>query len=197
VPSPLTDRSFADLLDALAAPPPGPASGAGAGLTLAVAAALVTMVARASEQTWEEARGVAAQAGALRTRAVELAALDARAFSEALTALRAGPAVVPGDLGAVMDAAARTVLQIAELAADVAALAAVAALHGEPDVRPDAEVAATLAAACSHAGARLVEANLTVTPGDARLIAARAATAAADADRLRAMGGAIGPTQPT
>jgi len=162
---------------------PGASDGAGAAAarTVAEAARVVAMVARQSH-----APGLAAQAAALERRAAVLAERDAEVFAVALEALRGGER---RDLGMRMDAAAVVPGQIAETAADVGALAAELAGTAVPDLRADAVAAAVLAEAAAAAAAHLVAVNLTVTEGDPRLEAARAAAAAARAARDAALGG--------
>jgi len=65
----------------VAADPPGPAGGSVAAAAVALAAALAELAARKSGRPDEEAR-----AAALRTRAVSLAAADARTYAEVLGA---------------------------------------------------------------------------------------------------------------
>ena len=69
-------------------------------------------------------------------------------------------------LGAALLQAAEVPLRIAEAAADVAELAALAAAEGSPHLRPDATAAAALAEAATRAAAHLVEINLATVPGD-------------------------------
>ena len=155
------------------------------------------MVARASQDSWDEAAGVAAQALALQDRAARLAHVDAEVWEEALSALRnAGGGVGGGSDGARRDhalerkleRAAAVPLQIAELGADVAALAAHAAELCDGAHRADAAAAAALAAGGARAAAHLVEVNLGVREGDERLVQARASEQAASeaAERLLA-----------
>jgi formiminotetrahydrofolate cyclodeaminase len=184
VPETLLDRRFGSLLEDLAAPPPGPSGGVAAAAALSMAAALVSMVAGASAEAWPDAAGVAAQAERLRGRAARLVDDGAVAFAAALAALRPAGSERPEDsrLGEAMSAAAQPPVRTAELAADVALLAALAGREGDPDLRADAVVAATLAAAAARAAAHLVEVNLVVTEGDPELVRARrAATAAGEA----------------
>ena len=85
-------------------------------------------------------------------------------------------------LGKALREAARVPLQIAETAADVAALAALAAREGADAVRGDAWAAALLAEAAATAATGLVHVNLATRPDDDLCtradLAARAATAA-------------------
>ena len=69
-------------------------------------------------------------------------------------------------LGVALLQAAEVPLRIAEAAADVAELAALAAAEGAPHLRPDATAAAALAEAATRAAAHLVEINLAIVPGD-------------------------------
>jgi formiminotetrahydrofolate cyclodeaminase len=152
----------------------------------------VTLVARRSPR-WDEGPGIAAQSVALRTRLVRLAEDDVRAFAAAMEALSAtGEAGQGRDhlLAVALERAADVPLAIASAAADVAELAAIASIEGEPTLRPDATAAALLAEAASRTGARLVEINLATLPEDARRVAASAAAAAAAAARERSLAGA-------
>jgi len=155
------------------------------------------MVARASRDSWDEATGVAAQALALQDRAASLAQVDAEAWEEALSALRnAGDGEGGGSDGARRDhelerkleRAAAVPLQIAELGADIAALAAQAGELCDGAQRADAAAAAALAAGGARAATHLVVVNLGVREGDERLARARASEQAASeaAERLLA-----------
>jgi formiminotetrahydrofolate cyclodeaminase len=151
-------------------------------LTVAFAASLVSMVARSSAEAWDEAAGVSAQALAMADRSAPLAGLDAtvwEAASEALSAAATGDD--SPDLERALDRAAAIPLEIAEIAADVAALAALTAEHCEPAYRADVAAAAALAAGGARAAAHLVEVNLAVHGDDQRLARALAsADVAAD-----------------
>jgi formiminotetrahydrofolate cyclodeaminase len=142
------------------------------------------MVARCSP-AWGDAPGVVAQANAIGERAVELAHTDARAWEEALTALRDAEAGASDDprrdfaLEQKLEAAAAAPLEIASLGADAAALAAVAGELGDATYRADAAAAAALAAGGASAAAHLVRVNLGVRPTDARLARALASEQAA------------------
>ncbi len=176
----IPELTVSELVDELGASAPSAAGGSAAAVAAAFSAALVGLVARASPG-WQEAPGIAAQAATLRDRLLELADDDVTAFAAALAALRE-PAR-PGEdrdarLGRALGLAADEPLAIAEAAADVAELAALAAAEGRPDVRPDAVVARELAAAAARGAAVLVETNLTTLPGDARSTRAAAVVGA-------------------
>jgi formiminotetrahydrofolate cyclodeaminase len=188
-----------DFLEGLAAEGHAPGGGSAAALTVAFAAGLVAMVARGSRATWDEADGVAAQALNLRDRASPLASDDAAAWDEALEALAATVDTSTGEgngdggrgdfaLEQKLERAAAVPLEIAELGADVAALAAYAAELGNAALRADAAAAAALAAGGARAAAHLVEVNLGMREGDERLARARASerAAAEAAERLLA-----------
>jgi formiminotetrahydrofolate cyclodeaminase len=140
-------------------------------LTVAFAASLVSMVARSSQGMWNDAGGVSAQALSLRARLAPLAQTDATAWEEASTALRAAAEGEGGGSAALeraLDRAAAVPLEVAELAADVAALAALVGENCAPEYRADAAAAAALAAGGARAAAHLVEVNLGMREGDHR-----------------------------
>ncbi len=141
-----------------------------------MAAGLVRLVARVSYD-WEEAPGIAAQAAALGDRSLALADEDHLAYSHAVEQLRAPDR--DATLGRALYRAAEVPLRISEAAADVAALAALAARDGAETVRGDAWAAATLAEAASVAAARLVHVNLSTRPDDELCARADAAAEAA------------------
>lgn len=191
------DLTVTKFLDGLAARERAPGGGSAAALTVAFAAGLVAMVARSSRAVWEDAPGVAAQALTLQDRAAALTRADAEAWDDALAALgaAAGPADDDGngargdlDLERKLERAAAIPLEIAELGADVALLAAQAGERGDAGYRADAAAAAALAAGGARAATHLVEVNLGMRPGDERLVRARASEAAATeaAERLLA-----------
>lgn len=176
-------------LDELEAPAPSSCGGTAAAVTAAMAAALVAMVGRGS-RTWPEGAGVAAQAGALRTRLTSLGADDAAAFAEVLVTMhdRSGtPAQRDFALEKALLRAAEVPLRIGEAAADVAELAALAAAEGSPHLRPDAAAAAALAEASVRAATHLVEINLAIVPGDRHSESAAQLAGAAAAARARAL----------
>jgi formiminotetrahydrofolate cyclodeaminase len=173
--------AVARLQDALAEPGPGPAGGSASALAATMAAGLVRLVARVSGD-WVDAPGVAAQASALGDRALALADDDHRVYARAMAELASSGR--DAALGAALRRAAEVPLQIAETAADVAILAALAAQEGSETVRADASTAAALAEAATVSAAQLVHVNLATRPADdlcARADdAARAAASARD-----------------
>ena len=82
----LTGLPFPALLEELAAPREVPGAGSALAAALAAAAAVVQMAARLSPGSWADAAGVAAQAEALRERAVQIVDEDAEAYRLALEA---------------------------------------------------------------------------------------------------------------
>src|SRR3990170_1425793 len=78
---------LADFLEQLSAGGGAPGGGSAAAVSIAFSASLVGMVARCSRDSWPEAAGVAAQAQAIRDRAVTLAQTDAKVWEDALSAL--------------------------------------------------------------------------------------------------------------
>jgi formiminotetrahydrofolate cyclodeaminase len=191
------EESLTAFLDDLAARGRAPGGGSAAALTVAFAAGLVAMVARSSRDVWDDASGIAAQALTLQDRAGSLTRTDAEAWDDALAGLRAAadPTETDGngarsdfELERKLERAAAIPLEIAELGADTAVLAAHAGEHGDLAYRADAAAAAALAAGGARAAAHLVEVNLGIRPGDERLARARASQQAATeaAERLLA-----------
>lgn len=164
------------LHDVLAEAGPGPAGGSAAALATTMASGLVRLVARVSHD-WDEGPGIAAQAAALGDRSLVLADEDHIAYAHALEQLRSPER--DAALGMALRRAAEVPLRIAEAAADVAALAALAARDGDDSVRGDAWAAATLAEAASTAAALLVHVNLATRPDDDLSLRADAAARAA------------------
>jgi formiminotetrahydrofolate cyclodeaminase len=182
----LTGLSLPALLEELAAPREVPGAGSALAVALATAAAVVQMASRGSPESWTDAAGVAAQAEALRERAVLLADEDAEAYRKALEARaaadeRAKPEQRDWALGRITAAAAEPPLALARLAADLAELCAAAGARVEPRVHADVAAAAALASAVARGARELVAANLTALPGDTRVEEADRLVAAAEA----------------
>jgi formiminotetrahydrofolate cyclodeaminase len=142
-----------------------------------MAAALVEKAAVLSSTHWPGAAAAGERAHALRMRAEELLEEDAHAYLAFVEALRAAKGMsVEAHARAVGPAHSKTVdvpLEIVRSGAEVVDIAATLAAHGNPNLRADAIVAATLAAAAVEAGVGLMAVNLSDAPGDARLEEAR------------------------
>lgn len=132
-------------------------------MVLALAAALCAMAARFSPRL-VSAREIAATADRLRERAIRLAADDAFAFAAVLEARRlpAGTdaALRKEVLATAMAQAVAVPLEVSEIGAEVARLAAEVASAGNPNLLGDALTAIVLAEAAAAAAATLVEINL-------------------------------------
>jgi len=179
-------------LDALSATTPDPSGGGVAALAVALAAGLCVMTAGLSARQLPEAPRLAEQARRLRDRAAPLAQADAEAYRAVLTALalRARDPAAPGEpqMAAALSQACVVPMEVAEIGAELAAVAAAIAAGGNPNVRGDAVTAALLAAAGSRAAAALVRINLAGAedddrPARAERLAAGAALLAASAER--------------
>ena len=179
------DLGLREYLDETATESPTPAGGAAAAVLAGLAAALTAMTARYSQE-WADAGAAVAQAETLRVRAEPLACEDVTAYAEVLRLRRESA----GDeaLGRALERAADAPFRIAEVAADIAELAAHVADRCDPAVRVDAVAAAEFAHAAARVAARLVDVNLSMRPGDER--AARAARLAEAAGRAAAALGA-------
>jgi formiminotetrahydrofolate cyclodeaminase len=190
----LTDRSIAEVLDAIGDEGTDAASGAVAAIATASAAGLIAMALRRSP-TWQEAPSAAGQADVLRRRATDLIPVSSEAFQAAAEALESprasaeeeGPGRGDWRLGEILRRAAEAPLAVAEVAADVAALAATAATHEDGTHRPDLVSACVLAEAAAASCAHLVAVNLTAARGDERVSRAERLAAAAAACRAKAL----------
>lgn len=189
---PLLARPLGRFLDDLADRAPTPGGGSAVAVATAMAAGLLAMAARASQGSWPDARGVTAQAEALRDRVAPLAELNAAAYVEVLDLLDEPEAGEQSRrdfrLGKALSRAAALPLQIAEAACDVAELGVLVTERGDPQRRADATAAVLLADAAVRAGAHLVRVNLAAQIQDDRVKRADALVeASADAAR-RALG---------
>jgi formiminotetrahydrofolate cyclodeaminase len=149
------DAGLKEFLDAVPARTPAPGGGAVAAIAASLAAGLTAMAARFAPDEWESRAEVVGRAEAR-------ADADAKAYG-AFMAERTDESVeriiaIPFDL--------------AEVAAEVAELAALVAAEGNPNLTGDAAAGADLAAAAASVGARLVRIN--ASTGDERVEEARA-----------------------
>jgi methenyltetrahydrofolate cyclohydrolase len=186
-------RQTGDLLDDVASASLAPGAGSAAAVTAALAAAIAESVARLSTEQAGDAEDAVAQAVELRERLVLLADANAAAYAEATRSLGRDVADDPvrdARLGSDLALAAYTPLSIAEVASEVAALAAVLAQGANPDVRADAVVAACLAEAAAQGAAHLVRINLGMAPEDGRIGTAQDHAELAAAARAKALGSA-------
>jgi methenyltetrahydrofolate cyclohydrolase len=144
---------------------------------VAAAAALVEKSANLSTRHWDGAARTLELARALRLASLELIEEDAQAYLAFVAVVRGAKAQEREEAQeAVAVAHARTIdvpLRMTRAAAEVAELAVQVAQHGNPNLRADAVVAATLAAAAAESGLTLIEVNLGKTVDDARLALAR------------------------
>ena len=152
------------LLEALASRDPAPAGGSAAAAVVAIGAALLEKAALLSAERWDGAANAHQSAHELRLRAEELVERDAHAYLEYVEARRAKRNF--------FEEWSRTVdvpLEIERVALDVVNLAHDLGRQGNPNLRPDCTTAAILAHAAISAAAMMVQVNLGVSLGDARL----------------------------
>ncbi len=181
----LLDLTVRELLERLESEDLNVGSGASCGVVVALAAALVVSCARSAAGHWDGAAGALAQADVLRRRSAPLAQTCADAYLHARAMLLDADPSRREALALALDAAALAPLRMAEVAADVALLAAEICDHGRPELAPDAAGAAALAQAASSTGRHLVAVNLLTRANDEYLARAEraAATATVAAER--------------
>jgi formiminotetrahydrofolate cyclodeaminase len=161
-----------------------PASGSAAAAVIAIASSLLEKVARLSAAKWASADAALEEAHALRLRAEQLVEADANAYMSYVDAQRSAKALpARARERAIAPARSATVdvpLAIARLAAETVELAVAMAKNGNPNLKADAMVAATLAAAAGTSAARLIVVNLSGALDDRSTEADRLARAASD-----------------
>jgi methenyltetrahydrofolate cyclohydrolase len=163
----LLELRLNDFLDQVSSANRTPGGGSVAAVVTAAAAGLLAKVARASTDSWSDARTFSAQAQALQDRVAPLAELDAETYAAALATRADGSDDF--QLGRAYARAAEPPLQIVETATDVAMLAVIVARCGDQSLRADAVAAAALAAGAARAAAELVAVNLTASSSDERV----------------------------
>jgi formiminotetrahydrofolate cyclodeaminase len=161
-----------------------PASGSAVAAVIAMASALLEKVARLSVAKWASADAALEEAHALRLRAEELVEADATSYTAYIEAVRAAKELDgKARERAIAPARAATIdvpLAIARLAAESVDLAGALAANGNPNLRADAMVAATLGAAAATAAARLIAVNVSGARDPRSTEADRIARAATD-----------------
>ncbi len=172
-----------------------------AAIAAASAAALAAKAARGSRATWIEAGGAIAHAESLRMQAQALVEREAEEETSALMhderSARRGVAAPAAEapsaadrrrlVARAHDQAAELALAIAEVASEIAQLAADVERSCPSSLRPDALTAVALAEGAACAAARLVEINRRLAADDPRREAARAAADAARGARERTL----------
>lgn len=173
----LLDLTVRELLDAIAGRSPAPGAGAVGAVAAALAAALTAMAARFSDDD-----PAAAAADGLRDRVARLADADGVAYREFLAAVRLprepDPRAREDAIARAREGTCAVPVEIGELAAEVAGLAAGLAADGNRNLHGDAVTAGLLAAAAAAVAAELVAANLGADSTDPRLRRARELAAA-------------------
>ncbi len=174
--TPYLTVTLAQFLDRLAARTPAPGGGSVAAVTCAMAAGLVEMAAAFDPGVTLD--GVGERARELRARAAALADADGAAYAEVLEALRmpAGPDRT-ARLDDAVGGAIECPMQVLEIAAEVATLAADVAARGNRNLEGDAITGALLAEAAARSAATLAQLNVSML--------SRHAVADAHLERLR------------
>jgi methenyltetrahydrofolate cyclohydrolase len=166
------DAGLKEFLDAVPARTPAPGGGAVVAVVASLAAGLAAMAARFAPDEWEPRAAVVGRAEELRARVEPLADADAEAYG-AFMADRSDQNV---------ERIVTIPFELAESAAEIAELAALVAVEGNPNVSGDASAGADLAAAAASVAARLVAINASADDErvpQAAALAVRAADAAA------------------
>jgi formiminotetrahydrofolate cyclodeaminase len=187
---PYLSATLAQFLDRLAARTPAPGGGSVAAVTCAMAAGLVEMAA--AFDSGGALDGVGERAHELRGQAAGLADADGAAYAEVLQALRmpAGPERT-ARLDLAVAGAIDCPMQVLEIAAEVATLAADVAARGNRNLEGDAITGALLAEAAARSAATLAQLNVSMLSrhaiGDAHLERLRPGLACATRARERAV----------
>jgi len=153
-----------------------PAGGSAAAAATAMAAGLVEKAARLSGAHWIGAANIGKRAAVLRKVATLLVDADAVAYTDYMKALRSARGLHRAPREAIVAPARERIvevpLSIVRTAAEVAALAAEMAEHGNPNLRSDAYAGLQLAAAAARSAAVTLSENVTAVRDD-RLVEAR------------------------
>jgi formiminotetrahydrofolate cyclodeaminase len=178
-----------EFLATLSAGDAAPGGGSAAALTVSLGASLCAMAARLSTRQLAglDIEFLVAEAERLRNSAASLVQADAESYLGVVAALRDQPGQDPGATShdsdpdpnpdperqrqrtdAALSEAATIPMEVLELAAQTARLAARLAADGNPRLHGDAITAALLAQAGARSAATLVSINLAALPGDDR-----------------------------
>lgn len=167
------DLRVSALLSQVAEQSLAPAGGSVAAVSAGLAAGLVEKAARLTVEDWDEAPGTAAQAQALRSRALLLAETDAIAYNAYIETRQEPRGSTPeerdAEIGRALETAADPPLAIAETAADVVELASLTIERGNQSLAADVTAALLIAEAAARAAAQLVHVNLATYEGDERV----------------------------
>ena len=164
----LRNETLERFLERLASTDPAPGGGGSVAVATAMAAALVEMAAGLSTDQIDDAAAIGAAAGDVRRRALTLADEDAAAYTRVLDAFRRrretevdlDPDAGRREIHEALEGATAVPLEVARLAADLAALGNRLVAGGNPNLEGDAAAAVHLARAAARAAARLVELNV-------------------------------------
>lgn len=170
----ITEQSFKDIMDSLAASTPAPGGGTAAALAGVMAASLVQMVANLTlgkkryQDVQELMQAVLIKSSELRGRLSELSEEDARAYEEVMQAYKF-PKATPEELSVrnqaierALHGAATVPLRTAQAAMQVLELTAQVAEAGNKNALTDAGVASLLAHASLQAALYNVCVNITM-----------------------------------
>jgi formiminotetrahydrofolate cyclodeaminase len=179
------ERGLSEFLDLVAARESAPGGGSVAAVTVALAASLTAMSARFA--SFAGAEQVAERANELRRRATALADADAAAYGAVLAKRRAARVAGSPASGERMQRlllrATEVPLEVGDIAAEVAGMAARLVRDGNPNLRGDAATGILLAEAGTRSTALLVQLNVAELAGPAEALVRQAernvATAAA------------------
>lgn len=183
------DHDLGRFLDQVASRQPAPGGGAVAAVAVSLAAGLVAMAARFSTDQVGASEQLAEHADRLRARAAGLADTDAQAYQAVIEAQASTRDSDPAERQQMTHGAwilaAEVPLEIAEVGAETARLAALLAAEGNRNLRGDAATALLLAEAAARSAANLVAINVEAGGCDGELVrrAARSAEVARDATR--------------
>ncbi len=167
------DLSLSSFFKLVSGGEPAPAGGSVAAVTVGLAASLCAKAARLSTKQMPDASTIAVAAELFRDRAGSLCEADARGYSFVISALRQprthDPKIRRQAITEALSLASNVPVEIVEVSAGVADLAARIAENGNQNLLGDAVTAALLAESSARSAAALVWINLEGMPNDERL----------------------------